>query len=141
MTGGVYTRGSSRYSIVATDAQIQHRGRVAVFYWPSPQYAVEAIQNFGNNVVGFQLATGERKCRNMVVQEPRNNLDHYLYLGFLHIAPLREHTEYLRWRTQIPLRPPDTPTREDGIFADLRRAIPKPKSQEANKNAWISAET
>ena len=30
-----------------------------MFYRPSPHYAVEAIQKFGPNVVGFQLAMGE----------------------------------------------------------------------------------
>ena len=47
------------YSVVAIDALIRHRGGVAVFYWPSPRYAVEEIQKFGPNVVGFHLATGE----------------------------------------------------------------------------------
>ena len=58
---GVYTRGSSGYSVVATDELIQHRGGVAVFYRPSPRYAVEAVHQFGPNVVGFQLAIGERR--------------------------------------------------------------------------------
>ena len=53
LTGGVYTGGSAGYSVVATDVLIQHHNRVAVFYWPSPQYAVEAIEQFGPNVVGF----------------------------------------------------------------------------------------
>ena len=43
LTAGVYTRGSARYSIVATDALSQHRSRFAVFYWPSPRYVVEAV--------------------------------------------------------------------------------------------------
>ena len=40
LTGGVYTRGSAGYSVVATEAPSQHRCRVAEFYRPSPQYAV-----------------------------------------------------------------------------------------------------
>ena len=62
MTGGVYTRGSSGYSVVATDAPIRHHGGVEVFYWPSLQYVVDAIHQFGPNVVGFQLEAGERRC-------------------------------------------------------------------------------
>ena len=31
-----------------------------MFYLPEPNFAVEAVHQFGNNVVGFQLATGER---------------------------------------------------------------------------------
>ena len=61
LTGGVYTRGSDGYSVIATDAPIQHRGGVAVFYRPSPIYAVETIQQFGPSVVGFQLATRDRR--------------------------------------------------------------------------------
>ena len=60
LTDGVYTHGLAKYSVVTTDTPSGHRGGVAVFYWPSPRYAVEAIQQFSPNVVGFQLATGER---------------------------------------------------------------------------------
>ena len=31
--------------------------------------------------------------------------------------------------------------REDGVFADIQREIPKPKSQKARKNACILADT
>ena len=55
---GIHTRASAGYSVVTTDAPSQHRGRVAIFYRPSPHFAVEAVQQFGTNVVGFQLATG-----------------------------------------------------------------------------------
>ena len=41
----------------------------------------------------------------------------------------------------MPLRPPIEPTREDGIFAALRRAVPKPHARDRQKNAWISEET
>ena len=62
LTNGDYTRGSVGYSVVATYAPSQHRGGVAVFYLPSPRYAVEAVQKFGPKVVGFQMETGERQC-------------------------------------------------------------------------------
>ena len=47
IANGVYTRGSARYSVVATDAPSRHHGGVAVFYCPSPHFAVEAVQQFG----------------------------------------------------------------------------------------------
>ena len=59
--GGIYTHGSSGYSLVATEAPSQHHGGVAVFYRPSQLFAVEAVRQFGLNVVGFQLATGARR--------------------------------------------------------------------------------
>ena len=37
----------------------------------------------------------------------------------------------------MSLRPPMEPTREDGIFADLWRAVPKPPARDRHKNAWI----
>ena len=41
----------------------------------------------------------------------------------------------------MPLLPPKEPTREDNLFGDLRRAVPKPHEREKYRNAWISDET
>ena len=60
-TDGIYTRESAGYSVVATDAPSRHRGGLDVLYRPSPHFAVEAMRQFGPNVVGFQLATGARR--------------------------------------------------------------------------------
>ena len=43
-TDGIYIRESDGYRVVATDAPSQHCGGVAVFYWPSPNFAVEAMR-------------------------------------------------------------------------------------------------
>ena len=61
LTDGIYTRGSAGYSVVATDAPIRHRGSVAIFYRSEPHFAGEAVEKFGPNVIGFQLATGARR--------------------------------------------------------------------------------
>ena len=58
---GIYTRGLARYSVVTTDASIQHRGRVAVFYRLTLHFAVEAVQKFVPNVIVFHLAMGEQR--------------------------------------------------------------------------------
>ena len=58
LTDGIYTHGLAGYSIVATDAPSQHRGGVKIFYRSEPHFAVEAVEKFGPNVIGFQLATG-----------------------------------------------------------------------------------
>ena len=47
---GIYTCESAGYSVIATDAPIRHRSEVAVFYRPSPIFAVEAVRQFGLNV-------------------------------------------------------------------------------------------
>ena len=89
----------------------------------------------------YILGTDRRLFRNLAIWDPRHNSDHYMVLGCLRSAPLREHTLYLWCLARLPLRPPTTPTRKDGLFVALRRAIPKPKSREARKNTWISADT
>ena len=58
LTNGVYTHGSVRYSVVATDTPIWHRGRVTVFYRPSPCFVVEAVQKFRPNVIVFHMVMG-----------------------------------------------------------------------------------
>ena len=89
----------------------------------------------------YILGTDHRLFRNVAIQDPWHNSDHHLVLVCLHSAPLREHTEYLGRRTRLPLWPLITPTREDGLFMDLRRSIPKSKTQEVRKNGWILADT
>ena len=54
---GIYIRGSDWYSVVAIDALSRHRGGVAIFHRPAPHFAVEAVQQFGPNAIGFQLVT------------------------------------------------------------------------------------
>ena len=61
LTDGIYTRGLAGYSVVPTDALSRHRGGMAIFHWPAPHFAVEAVQQFRPNVIGFQLATGARR--------------------------------------------------------------------------------
>ena len=78
---------------------------------------------------------------NVSVWDPRHNSDHYMVLGCLHSASLKEHARYLGGRKRPPLCPPTKVTREDKIFAALKRAVPKSRAQEARKKAWISATT
>ena len=75
------------------------------------------------------------------VRDPRHNTVHYMVLGCLRSVPKREQAKYLSGRKKLPLRPPDKPTREDNIFAALRRAVPKPHARERRKNGWVSKET
>ena len=49
------------YSVVATYTPSRHRDGVTLFYLQSPHYAVEAVQHFGTNAVGFQMATGDQR--------------------------------------------------------------------------------
>ena len=58
VTDGIFTCGSAGYRVVATDAPSRHRRGVAVFNRPAPHFAVEALHQFGPNVIGFQLTMG-----------------------------------------------------------------------------------
>ena len=71
---------------------------------------------------------------NVSVRDLRHNTDHFMVLGCLCSAPTREHDKYLTGRKKLPIQPLTEPTREDGIFATLRRAVPKPHKRERRTN-------
>ena len=78
---------------------------------------------------------------NVSVRDPRHTTDHYMLLGCLRSATEMEHARYLLGSKQLPLHPPAEPTREDGIFAALRRAVLKPHVMERRNNGWILEDT
>ena len=53
LTDKIYTCGSAGYIVHVTDMPGRHHGR--------PHFAMEDVQQFGTNVVGFQLLAGERR--------------------------------------------------------------------------------
>ena len=89
----------------------------------------------------YILGTDQSLFFNVSFRYLRHNTDHYMVLGCLHSAPEREHAKYLTGRKKLPLRPPAEPTREDGIFATLRRSVPKPHARDRRMNEWISEDT
>ena len=60
-TDGIYTHDFSGYRVVAIETLIQHRGEVALFYRPSPLFAVEAVREYRPNVFSFKVTTGGRR--------------------------------------------------------------------------------
>ena len=89
----------------------------------------------------YLLGTDRILFRNVSIRDPRHNTDHFMVLGCLCSASEQEHTRYIMRRRKMPPRPPTEPTREDGIFAALRREVPKPHARDRHKNTWISEET
>ena len=89
----------------------------------------------------YILETERHLFRNMSVQDPKHNSDHYLILGCLRSAILREHENCLWRSTRHPLCNPTTPTKWGGIFVSLRWTIPNTKSQEGRNNTWILVDT
>ena len=89
----------------------------------------------------YILGMDRRLFRNISAWDPRHNSDHYMVLSCLPNASLTEHKRYLGPQKKLPLKPLTEPTREDEVFAALRRAVPKASVREAKKNEWISTET
>ena len=58
LTGGIYTRRSSDYNIVASEASSDRQGGVALCWKESRLFEVEETKFFGPNVVAFRLLTG-----------------------------------------------------------------------------------
>ena len=53
VTDGIYTHELTGYIVVVTDTPMQNCGRVAVFYRPTPHFAVEAVHKLRTNVVSL----------------------------------------------------------------------------------------
>ena len=81
----------------------------------------------------YLLGTDRSLFSNVYVRDPRHNTDHFMVVGCLCSAPEQEHARYIRGTRKMPFRPPAEPTREDGIFEALRRAVPKPHERDKHK--------
>ena len=73
----------------------------------------------------YYLGTNQSFFRNVSIRDPQHNTDRFMVVGCLRSAPEREHTRYISGRRKLPSQPPTEPTREDRIFAALRRAVPR----------------
>ena len=89
----------------------------------------------------YLLGTDRSLFRNVAVRDPRHNSDHYMVVGQLWGGTARYHVRYIKGRRRLPLLPPKESKREDKLFGDLRRAMPKPHEQENHRNVWVSNET
>ena len=58
LTKDIYTRFSSGYHVMATEAPSAQQGGVALFWRDSPTHQVEGQRTWGPNVVSFELVTG-----------------------------------------------------------------------------------
>ena len=89
----------------------------------------------------YILGTYRRLFVNVSVWDPRHNSYHYMVLDCLHSASLTECKRYLRGQKKLSLKPLTETTREDKVFAALRRDVPQARVREASKNEWILKET
>ena len=91
----------------------------------------------------YTLGSKDQIFQNVAVRYPRHNSDHFVVVGGLRGASLREHSHYLGISTRLPLRMTgrQTRTQSDKLFTKLRRAVPKQDKQSEHHNSWISADT
>ena len=78
LTGGIYTRFSSGYQVLATDANSAWLGGVALFWRESLSFVVEEPRVWGSNVISFELVTGRHRYYCMGCYIPPS--DHQLAL-------------------------------------------------------------
>ena len=58
LTNNVYTRSSSGYHVIASNAPSPHQGGVALCWREHSSYELEETKFYGSNVVSFRLITG-----------------------------------------------------------------------------------
>ncbi len=58
ITGRIYTRSPSGYSVIASDAASAHQGGIAFFWRPNKSYEVKDWRVRGPNVLSFVIVTG-----------------------------------------------------------------------------------
>ena len=109
-------------------------------YWRT--WAVVRQGRVVRSRIDYILGSDRRFFRNVDVPYPRHNSDHFMVVGCLCGASLREHSCYLRHSTRLPICPPgrQTRTQADKLFAELRRAVLKLDKQAARHNSWILEE-
>ena len=61
LTGGIYSKYSKGYNVLATDAPSAWKGGVALFWREGDLFEVEEQQNRGPNVITFELVTGKER--------------------------------------------------------------------------------
>ena len=110
--------------------------RLLVWYWDWKTWATRRRGRVVRSWTGYILGSDRRVFHNVAVRDPRHNSNHFMVVVSLHGASLRKHSGYLGIRTCLPLRLPGrkTRTRADKIFAELRRAVPKPDKRVAHHN-------
>ena len=79
--------------------------------------------------------------QNVSLWYAHHNICHYLFMGFLRGAAVTEHSRYLGSQQSFTLKTPRAPSGFDRLFADLRRAVPKPPWREIRRQTWILPNT
>ncbi len=74
ITGGIYTRFSSNYSVFASDAVSVRQGGIALFWRSNKLYEIEEMRVRGSNVITFVVVLGGDRYYAVGCYIPPNNL-------------------------------------------------------------------
>ncbi len=135
LTGGIYTRYSSGYSVLASTATSVRQGVIALFWRGNNSYKVEETQIWGANVISLQLRMDNARFFVFGCYIPPSNLKtltdverawqacptgaHLLLVGSMNFnfhAPRTDREEAIdnRWKPWALLICPDTSTNARG---------------------------
>ena len=73
LAGGIHTRKSLGYKVWATEAEIRHRGGIAIVWREEEGWKVEVVTNFGPNMVSFTITSGRRRWYVVGAYAPPND--------------------------------------------------------------------
>jgi hypothetical protein len=77
LTGGIYTRHSSGYDVLASNATSSSSGGIALFWRGNISYEVEETRIWGPNVISLQLMLGATRFLSWGVISPRTTWRHW----------------------------------------------------------------
>jgi hypothetical protein len=106
VTGGIYTRMSSGYSVVASNAASVHHGGIALFWQPNKSYEVEDWRVRGPNVLLFVIVTGGERYYAVGCYIPPNNLSTLATIVQAWNECPKGHTPFLLGDLNVNLRAP-----------------------------------
>ena len=76
LTGGIYTRHSSGYDVLASNATSSSSGGIALFWRGNISYEVEETRIWGPNVISLHLMMGATRFLSWGVISPRTTWRH-----------------------------------------------------------------
>ncbi len=106
VTGRIYTRSSSGYPVVPSDAPSTHQGGIALIWRPNKSYEVEDWQICEPNVLLFTIVTGSQQFFAMGCYIPPNDLSTLQHIVQAWNECLHGHIPILLGGLNVNLRAP-----------------------------------
>jgi hypothetical protein len=146
LTGGIHTRYSSGYSVLALTATSVWQGGIALFWRGNNSYEVEETQIWGVNIISLHLMMGKetdrRRFQRVSVQMPRYYSNHRALVAVIYAEGGGELKRYRRWMQQFPISLPRSLQKQlNAEYEELKRDVVRPPLRERPANSWITIKT